>query len=131
MSKVVLKMNLDGSILVDNPNPKSYIFVEDLRNPFGSAWRPSDDLLYVSDNGPAVDDRIAKILPGENSGWPRSMRTNSMFIWWYTQGPTGIVIAANQFGSQHEDDLFGQAYFEGSSRGSWRWLSMLVTMSFI
>ncbi|MGB7061686.1 MAG: PQQ-dependent sugar dehydrogenase [Candidatus Zixiibacteriota bacterium] len=113
----ILRMNFDGSIPDDNPDPKSYVYAKGLRNPFGAAWRKSDDHLYVSDNGPAVDDRIAKILPGENYGWPGSMRKNSIFVWWYTQAPTAIDFAADHFGARHKDHLFvglfGYAYVEG------------------
>jgi len=60
----ILRMNLDGSIPDDNPNPKSYVYAKGFRNPFGAAWRKSDKKLYISDNGPEVDDRIAKVEPG-------------------------------------------------------------------
>ncbi|MFB0518370.1 MAG: sorbosone dehydrogenase family protein [Acidobacteriota bacterium] len=115
----ILRMNLDGSIPTDNPNPKSYVYAKGLRNPFGAAWRKSDHHLYISDNGPAVDDRIAKIVPGENYGWPHSMRTNSLFVWWYTEAPTALDFAGNQFGPEHKDHLFvglfGYAYVEGEA----------------
>jgi glucose/arabinose dehydrogenase len=115
-----LRMNLDGSIPSDNPNPKSFVYAKGLRNPFGAAWRRSDDHLYISDNGPAIDDRIAKILPGENYGWPASMRTNSIFVWWYTEAPTAIDFAGDQFGPEHRDHLFvalfGYAYAEGKAQ---------------
>ncbi|MCP2520203.1 PQQ-dependent sugar dehydrogenase [Candidatus Aminicenantes bacterium AC-335-A11] len=113
----ILRMNLDGSIPDDNPFPNSYVYAKGFRNPFGATWRKSDNHLYISDNGPAVDDRIAKVLPGENYGWPMSMRTNSIFVWWYTQAPTAIDFAGLQFGPEYEDHLFialfGYAYVEG------------------
>lgn len=115
----ILRLNFDGSIPSDNPNPQSYIYAKGLRNPFGAAWRKSNNHLYISDNGPAVDDRIAKIIPGENYGWPHSMRTNSIFFWWYTQAPTAIDFAEDQFGPKYKDHLFvalfGHAYHEGKS----------------
>jgi glucose/arabinose dehydrogenase len=115
----ILRMNLDGSIPEDNPHPTSYVYAKGLRNPFGAAWRESDNHLYISDNGPAVDDRIAKILPGENYGWPESMRRNSLFVWWYTEAPTAMDFAADQFGDRHKDHLFvalfGYAYAEGKA----------------
>ncbi|MFQ6032219.1 MAG: PQQ-dependent sugar dehydrogenase, partial [Candidatus Zixiibacteriota bacterium] len=115
----ILRLNLDGSIPPDNPNPKSYVYAKGLRNPFGAAWRKSDNHLYISDNGPAVDDRIAKILPGENYGWPASMRANSIFVWWYTEAPTAIDFADNQFGPEYKDRLFvalfGYAYAQGKA----------------
>jgi len=115
----ILRMSLDGSIPEDNPNPNSFVYAKGLRNPFGAAWRKSDNYLYISDNGPAVDDRIAKIIPGENYGWPQSMRTNSLFFWWYTQAPTAIDFADDQLGTEYKDHLFvalfGHAYHEGKT----------------
>ena len=115
----ILRMNLDGTIPQDNPDPKSYIYAKGLRNPFGASWRRSDNHLYISDNGPAVDDRIAKIIPGEDYGWPRSMRKNSIFVWWFTEAPTAIDFAEDQFGAEFKDHLFvalfGYAYYEGKS----------------
>lgn len=115
----LLRLNLDGSIPQDNPNPQSYVYAKGLRNPFGAVWRKSDNQLYISDNGPAVDDRIAKILPGENYGWPESMRKNSIFVWWYTEAPTAMDFAEEQFGLEHKDHLFvalfGYAYIEGKA----------------
>ncbi len=116
----ILRLNLDGSIPSDNPNPKSYVYAKGLRNPFGAAWRESDSQLYISDNGPAVDDRIAKILPGENFGWPASMRINSLFVWWYTEAPAAMDFADEQFGPKYKEHLFvalfGYAYAEGKAQ---------------
>jgi len=126
----ILRMNLDGSIPSDNPTPGSYIYAKGLRNPFGAAWRKSDNHLYISDNGPAVDDRIAKIIPGENYGWPQSMRTNSIFFWWYTHAPTAIDFAGDQFGPDYEDHLFvalfGLAYHEGRSEKGKKIVEMVI-----
>jgi len=126
----ILRLNLDGSIPADNPNPRSFIYAKGLRNPFGAAWRKSDNNLYISDNGPAVDDRIAKILPGENYGWPQSMRTNSIFFWWYTHAPTAIDFAQDQFGPKYRDHLFvalfGQAYYEGQGEKGKKIVEMVI-----
>lgn len=114
----ILRMNLDGSIPVDNPNPGSLIYAKGFRNPFGAAWRKSDQSLYISDNGPERDDRLAKVEPGNNYGWPESMRTNSIFWWQFTQAPTAIAFMQDgQFPSEYDDELFvalfGAAYFKG------------------
>lgn len=126
----ILRLNVDGSMPDDNPIPNSYVFAKGLRNPFGAAWRESDQHLYISDNGPAVDDRIAKIIPGENYGWPQSMRTNSIFFWWYTQAPTGLAFAGDQFGPEYRDHLFvglfGQAYMEGKGEKGKKIVEMII-----
>lgn len=83
-------MTLDDSILKDNPNPNSLVYANGLRNPFGEAWRKNDRKLYVSDNGPEVDDRIAKIEPGGNYGWPESMRKKGDILVAFHSSTTAI-----------------------------------------
>lgn len=114
----ILRMNLDGSIPEDNPNPGSLVYAKGLRNPFGAAWRKSDGSLYISDNGPASDDRIAKVEPSKNYGWPETMRMNSIFWWEFTQAPTAMAFMQDgQFPSEYNDELFvalfGAAYHTG------------------
>ena len=126
----ILRMNMDGSIPKDNPDPKSYVYAKGLRNPFGAAWNGETDSLYISDNGPAVDDRIARILPGEDYGWPQSMRKNSIFVWWYTEAPTAMDFAGSQFGADYKNHLFvalfGAAYAEGETRKGKKIVEMVI-----
>lgn len=114
----VLRMELDGSIPWDNPNPDSYVYAKGFRNPFGASWRQSDQCLYIAGNGPDVDDRLAKVEPLKNYGWPGTMRKNSFFWWHYTQAPTALdFMQKGQFPPQFNDHLFvalfGEAYAEG------------------
>lgn len=110
----VLRMNLDGSIPEDNPHPDSLVYAKGFRNPFGARWRKSDRSLYISDNGPSYDDRIAKVEPGKNYGWPESMRENSLFWIQFTEGMTALDFMQNEeFPFEYEDELF-LAYFGGS-----------------
>jgi len=114
----ILRMELDGSIPWDNPNPDSFVYAKGFRNPFGAAWRKSDQTLYISDNGPDTDDRIARVRPYENYGWPGTMRRNSIFWWHNTQAPTAIdFMQYGQFPPEFNDDLFvalfGASYDEG------------------
>lgn len=103
----ILRMNFDGSIPADNPNPESLIYAKGFRNPFGAIWRKSDQSLYISDNGSVNDDRIAKVEPGQNYGWPQSMRQNSLFWWEFTQAPTAMAFMQDgQFPEQYNDELF-------------------------
>jgi len=114
----VLRMELDGSIPTDNPMPGSYVYAKGFRNPFGARWRKSDGALYISDNGPNTDDRIAKVVPGGNYGWPMSMRQNSIMWWNHCQAPTAIdFMQGGQFPDEYNDELFvalfGPAYALG------------------
>jgi glucose/arabinose dehydrogenase len=87
----ILRMNLDGTLPDDNPFAGSYTYTSGLRNPFGAAWRPSDHTLYVSDNGPGYDDRLIKVAPGGNYGWPDDLTPGALYLWNPTVSPVGIA----------------------------------------
>ncbi|UCG55290.1 MAG: PQQ-dependent sugar dehydrogenase, partial [Dehalococcoidia bacterium] len=114
----ILRMNLDGTIPEDNPNPNSYVYAKGLRNPFGACWRKSDKSLYVSINGPDRDDVISKVKPANNHGWPNTMRENAIFWWEYTQAPTAIdFMQGGQFPDEFHDDLFIALFGNSYKRG--------------
>jgi len=118
----ILRLNLDGSIPWDNPYPDNPVFARGLRNPFGGVWRRSDNHLYISDNGPHKDDRLARIEPYGNYGWPGDMRRGSIFWWHHTQAPTALdFMQGGQFPPQFNDHLFvalfGNTYSEGRVDG--------------
>lgn len=87
----ILRMNFDGSIPTDNPFPGSYVYSKGVRNPFGGAWRKADNLLYISDNGPDVDDRLVKVEPGGNYGWPMTLLPGAIYRWNPTVAPTAVA----------------------------------------
>ena len=67
-----LRINLDGSVPVDNPlinGVRSHVFTYGHRNMQGLDFAP-DGTLYASEHGPKSDDEINILLPGENYGWP-------------------------------------------------------------
>ncbi|MCL5407226.1 MAG: PQQ-dependent sugar dehydrogenase [Patescibacteria group bacterium] len=114
----ILRMNFNGTIPTDNPNPESLIYAKGFRNPFGATWRKSDQSLYISDNGPSNDDRIAKVKPGVNYGWPKSMRQNSLFWWEFTQATTAIAFMQDgQFPEQYNDELFVSLFGTPMAKG--------------
>jgi PQQ-dependent dehydrogenase (s-GDH family) len=68
----ILRMNLDGSIPVDNPvlaGVRSHIYTYGHRNPQGLAVGPGG-MLYASEHGPGTDDEVNLIAAGKNYGWP-------------------------------------------------------------
>lgn len=65
----ILRINPDGSIPSDNPDPASYIWTLGHRNPQGLVFSPSD-ILYSSEHGPSNDDEMNIIEKGRNYGWP-------------------------------------------------------------
>ena len=64
----ILRMNLDGTIPLDNPFPNSYVFSYGHRNPQGLAW--IGKTFYASEHGQSAHDEINRIQAGGNFGWP-------------------------------------------------------------
>ncbi len=114
----ILRLELDGNIPDDNPMPGSPIFAKGVRNPFGAAWRRSDQSLYIADNGPHVDDRVCRVTRGENLGWPDDLRRASVMWWNFCQAPTALDFnQTGSFSDYYDDELFvavfGSAYVKG------------------
>lgn len=66
-----------ASIPASNPTAGSAVYSIGHRHPFRLAFRPSTNALYVSENGPGVDDEINVITPGANYGWPNDTGDNT------------------------------------------------------
>jgi aldose sugar dehydrogenase len=64
----ILRINLDGSIPADNPNPSSPVWSIGHRNAQGLTL--VGDSLVASEHGPDSDDEINTISRGGNYGWP-------------------------------------------------------------
>jgi glucose/arabinose dehydrogenase len=64
----ILRINLDGTIPSDNPNPQSSIWSFGHRNAQGLVFAKGK--LYSSEHGPNNDDEINLIEKGRNYGWP-------------------------------------------------------------
>lgn len=105
----VLRVTLDGAPPSDNPfyddadgiTARDYVYAYGFRNPFGGAWRASDQRHYQVENGPAVD-RLALIQPGVGYGWNgtnESMFTNALYNWVPAHAPVNIAfIQPSTFG---------------------------------
>ena len=65
----LLRMNPDGSIPGDNPDPGSYIWASGLRNSQGLVFGPNG-YLYGSEHGPSSNDEVNLLEKGRNYGWP-------------------------------------------------------------
>lgn len=66
----ILRMNPDGSIPSDNPDPNSLVWAKGFRNMQGLAFS-DQGLLYTSEHGDAIEDEVNLILVGGNYGWPK------------------------------------------------------------
>lgn len=64
----VLRINIDGTIPSDNPDPASAVWSMGHRNAQGLVF--VGDSLYSSEHGPDSDDEINLIHRASNYGWP-------------------------------------------------------------
>lgn len=65
----ILRINFDGTIPADNPDPKSYVWAKGFRNMQGLTYA-DNGLLYTAEHGDAIEDEINLITKGANYGWP-------------------------------------------------------------
>lgn len=65
----ILRLNLDGTIPTDNPDPESYIYSFGHRNPQGLAYGPGGQ-IYSSEHGAQQSNEFNLIGPDANYGWP-------------------------------------------------------------
>jgi glucose/arabinose dehydrogenase len=65
----VLRINLDGSIPSDNPDPASYVWSFGHRNSQGLCYGPTG-ILYESEHGQNSSDEFNIIEQNRNYGWP-------------------------------------------------------------
>jgi len=70
MTGKMLRMNTDGSVPTDNPNPGSLDYAWGIRNSFGFDFDTSNNRLIATMAGPTSDDKILIIVKGGNYGWP-------------------------------------------------------------
>ncbi len=125
----VLRMNSDGSVPIDNPfygNPSwnQLVFTYGHRNMFGLAFHPVTGRVYVTENGPACNDEINLLTPGDNYGWgpsntcstppPPPNNTNQdgpnpvlpIYWWGSTICPTNAAIYGGPAFPTSQGDLF-------------------------
>ena len=67
----VLRMNPNGSIPGDNPQPGSLVYALGIGNPAGLAFHPLTGRLFATDSGADRGEELNLIRPGGNYGWPR------------------------------------------------------------
>jgi len=65
----VLRINLDGSIPADNPDPASYVWSFGHRNSQGLCVGPNN-IIYESEHGQNASDEFNIIEMNRNYGWP-------------------------------------------------------------
>lgn len=68
LSGKILRLNLDGSIPADNPDPQSAVWSKGHRNAQGLVF--AKNRLYATEHGPDTDDEVNIIEEAGNFGWP-------------------------------------------------------------
>lgn len=146
LSGKVLRYNPDGSIPADNPleeqkttwagtandddqrsqpmGLRTPVYVIGLRNPRGLAQNPHSNALYITDTGPDRDDRVARLLAGDNYGWPEvtGMSNDPRFhppVWasgTVSINPTGAAFYTGSDFPQFDGNLFFAAAHDGKLR---------------
>ena len=67
----VLRLDPDGSVPDDNPlGPDNPVYALGIRNSLGLCFDPVTGALWETENGPASDDEVNRIVAGGNYGWP-------------------------------------------------------------
>jgi glucose/arabinose dehydrogenase len=112
----VLRLNADGSIPSDNPDPDEPIFAMGFRSPFGLDFQPGTGLPWVSDNGPQGHDEINRVTISGNYGWPdeagRVANGDAKLLdpVWESSieryGPTGLAFYTGDAVPEWKNDLF-------------------------
>ncbi|HTM54138.1 MAG TPA: PQQ-dependent sugar dehydrogenase [Pirellulales bacterium] len=102
----VLRMNVNGTAPSDNPffnasdgiTAKDYVYTYGHRNPFGGAWRASEGVQYVVENGNNID-RLAALTAGQSYGWAgddSAITTYSLYNWNPAVAPVNIAFVQSQ-----------------------------------
>ncbi len=103
----LLRMDLEGGIPADNPDPDSYVFVSGIRNTQGFDWFDDQHIVMV-DHGPSgIElkrrdlrglDEINVVTAGDNLGWPKIWGCDAqeglvspVLTWEDSVPPTGAV----------------------------------------
>jgi len=120
----VLRLNWDGSMPSDNPFPGTYTYALGFRNPFGMAFRPGTNELYVSNNGQDTDDGLYKTFAGSKFGWPNSLTLGVWQGWPVEIAPTQVGFDSLAAFPNDANNVYvvgsGSTYLQGPSPNSKR-----------
>lgn len=112
----ILRLEPDGSVPDDNPNPDSPVYTLGHRNVQGLAWTDAGD-AYASELGQNTFDEVNRIEAGNNYGWP------------IVEGPGGepefadpIVTWPTSQASPSGAAIHGDTMFVAALRGARLWL---------
>ena len=75
----LLRMDLEGNVPADNPDPGSYIFASGIRNTQGYDWFDDQHIVMIEHGPSGIDldmpdlrgyDEVNVVTAGDNLGWP-------------------------------------------------------------
>jgi glucose/arabinose dehydrogenase len=134
----ILRFKVEGDQLVipeDNPWPGSAAYAIGLRNSFDFAFDPfstAELVIFASENGPACDDEVNRIVAGGNYGWRLDYGNGSgcdddtpnahpEYIYplvYYTPpiAPVGITVYSGDLIPQFTGNLFFCSWADGKMR---------------
>ncbi|MBI2619064.1 MAG: PQQ-dependent sugar dehydrogenase [Ignavibacteriales bacterium] len=122
----ILRLNDDGSIPPDNPDPKSAIFALGVRNPQGIDWHPRFKLLFETEHGPSGfdgpggGDEVNIIEAGKNYGWPviHHREEKEGYVSPLLEYTPAVAPASGMFYSGMAFPGFANNFFFGGLRGT-------------
>ena len=131
----VYRLNLDGSIPIDNPfvgqeNAKEAVYSFGHRNPQGMTIHPETGAIWTHEHGPRGGDEINIIQAGNNYGWPEityginysgtritnKTRLQGMeqpyYYWVPSIAPSGMAFGSNAYPDWEGNLFVGSLRFE-------------------
>ena len=132
----IYRLNLDGSIPVDNPfvgknNARAAIYSYGHRNPQGMVYNTKTKKIWTNEHGPKGGDEINIVESGKNYGWPlityginysgtiitekKSMpgMEQPLYYWVPSIAPSGMAFSTSGVYPKWENNLFvGSLKFE-------------------
>jgi len=140
-TSVIVRMDLDGEPLADNPftsygkRSLDYYYAYGVRNSFGMDVDPVTGVLWATENGPDQYDEINVVQPGMNSGWKKltgpidrsgvaegeltflegAKYKDPVFSWKSSIGVTDIeFISTDKLGEKYRNNIFVGDYNAGN-----------------
>ncbi|HMO16746.1 MAG TPA: PQQ-dependent sugar dehydrogenase [Oligoflexia bacterium] len=95
----ILLINRNGDLIDSSNGLPGGIYALGFRNPFGIDG-DGDGVIFVADNGPECDDKIARLVSGGNYGWRMDYQCGvnieghiqPEFLWAKSEGLTDILL---------------------------------------
>ena len=117
----LLRMDLEGGMPADNPDPNSYIFASGIRNTQGYDWFDGQHIVMVEHGPSGIElgrqdlrgyDEINVVTAGDNLGWPniwgcatQEGLVSPVLTWEDPAPPTGAIFYRGDLISEWTDSF--------------------------